>query len=201
MKGIHLTIGLLFVSSIVLCQNWEKEFERDGITVFTREVEGYSLKAFKGEMIMDTSINAIISILTDIARFPEWTYRTSSIELIKQENNQTFYRTTTDTPPIIKNREAYFCNQLFRNPATGEVIITIKTYPADEPVPDGFIRIEFSDGRWELTPIADEKTQIKFQVHADPGGFIPGWFANMVAVESPWITLKNLRNQLFNQNN
>jgi len=45
-------------------------------------------------------------------------------------------------------------------------------------------------------PIGEYKTSVTYQVHADPGGAIPVWLANATAVDTPYDTLKNLRDYL-----
>lgn len=195
----HLLFSIVFLASLLHSGEWKYEFEKEGIKVFTKEVEGTSLKAFRGEMDLDATIDEIKTVLMDIDRLPEWSYRTSATKIIKQEGNKVYFRSEILTPRIINNREAYFCNHMVQNEGTKEVIITVRTYESEEAVPDGFVRIAFSEGRWILTPIDERNTKIVFQMHADPGGNIPLWFANIVALESPKVTLDNLRNLIRNK--
>jgi hypothetical protein len=37
---------------------------------------------------------------------------------------------------------------------------------------------------------------VAYQIHADPGGSIPGWLANATVVDTPFKTLKNLRSTI-----
>ena len=60
------------------------------------------------------------------------------------------------------------------------------------------VRIPRLQAGWTVTPIAPGETEIRLDGQADPGGSIPVWVANMVVVELPEMTLKNLRRLLEN---
>ena len=46
---------------------------------------------------------------------------------------------------------------------------------------------------WTVTPEAEGRTRVVFEMHLEPGGGIPAWLANSRVVDSPFETLKNLR--------
>jgi hypothetical protein len=52
-------------------------------------------------------------------------------------------------------------------------------------------------GHWTLSPLnGGRATQAEYQVHADPGGSLPGWIVNMVSKEIPFQTIASLREQV-----
>ena len=57
----------------------------------------------------------------------------------------------------------------------------------------GKVRIEKMNGRWLFTPIEEDKVNIVYEMSIDPGGNIPKWVVNALAVDLPFYTLKNLR--------
>lgn len=172
---------------------WEYQFEKQGVKVYTKEVPGSSFKAFKGEAVFNINSQIIVEQISDIESFPEWCYRTTSVQIIKREQSKVYYRYVSATPPIIKNREAYMFNEILPNDHNGNIVIQIGTFTSNEPVPSGYIRMPYSKGYWKLTPVSENKTFVSFEVQADPGGIIPSWLANMTASDAPWITMTNLR--------
>jgi len=70
------------------------------------------------------------------------------------------------------------------------------THPKEPPVP-GVVRIPSLRGHWTLSPLnGGHATQAEYQVHADPGGSLPGWIVNMVSKEIPFQTIASLREQV-----
>lgn len=60
------------------------------------------------------------------------------------------------------------------------------------PAVEGYVRVTRVDGFWQFTPL-DDKTEVTYQVHMDPGGSVPSWLANKFVVEAPFNTLRALR--------
>lgn len=189
----NLLFSIVLIATLISVEEWQYEFEKEGITVYTKEIEGSNFDAFKGEMQIEATIDELLDILLEIEKYPEWCYKTSSTNLLKEESNKLFYYYISETPIGIKDREAYFVSEINKNADTGEILITMNTFQSENLVPNGFIRMPLSTGFWKLTPTNQLTTKVLFQMHADPGGSIPAWLANLASTESPYITLNNLR--------
>lgn len=187
---------LLFTLSAFQNDGWKFEFEKEAIKVYTKQVEGYDLKAFKGETTIQATVGELLNIIYDVEHYPQWCYKTSSTKLLKKEDNKIYYHYISETPPLVSNREAYFCSEVVNDKKTMITTVKMNIYHCNEPVPKGFVRIPYSNGLWILTPLNEHNTHVLFQMHADPGGKIPAWLANLAAVDSPWITLNNLRERI-----
>jgi ribosome-associated toxin RatA of RatAB toxin-antitoxin module len=187
------------LNTTVFSKQWVFEYEKDGIKVYTSNVERSGFKAFKGEMLVDYNAEQLLGFISKVELFPQWCYQTTATQVINREDNKTYYRYVSATPPMVKNREAYFCNTIETNPQTGETIITMQTYNSKDAVPKGYIRMPSSEGFWKITPISRTSSRVVFQMHADPGGQIPSWLANMFTTDSPYITMMNLRKMLSEQ--
>jgi hypothetical protein len=192
-----LFIILIFTNSNLTAGQWEFEFVKDGISVYTRHAKDSNLKPFRGEMEIDASISELLQIIEDVERYPEWCYRTTKVKLTEKHGDSVIYHYTSDTPVIVKNREAWFYNVKEENPLSGVVVLHMRTFESEAPVPSGYLRIPWSNGFWQLIPISPEKTRLVFQMHTNPGGHIPSWLTNMLAIDSPYITMNNLREMIF----
>lgn len=195
----HALIATILVLSQSLTPKWEYQFEKKGVKVYTKEVEGSGLKAFKGETTFNISSEQLIEKIFDIENYPKWCFRTTSTRLIRTENKKVYYRYVSATPPMIKNREAYMCNTLLPQDLDSTIVIQIGTFLSNEPIPSGFIRMPFSTGSWKLKPLSEQKTLVTFEMQADPGGLIPSWLANMAASDAPWISMTNLQQLILNE--
>ena len=47
-----------------------------------------------------------------------------------------------------------------------------------------------------FAPISATQTTVIYEAHADPGGILPAWIVNMVALDTPLYTLINLKKVL-----
>ena len=51
-------------------------------------------------------------------------------------------------------------------------------------------------GKWVFTPLTNGMVQVIYQVRVNPGGSIPGWLAGSSSVDTPFVTLKKMRELL-----
>ena len=72
----------------------------------------------------------------------------------------------------------------------------LEAVPNYIPGKEDFIRLKTAKGSWEITPLKDNKTQIKYQVMADPEGSLPPMIINMFIVDGPYTTLQNLKERI-----
>ncbi len=62
------------------------------------------------------------------------------------------------------------------------------------PLKQGMVRIQSLTGQWLLTPFTKSDVSVTYELSVDPGGNIPKWLVNMMAVDLPFNTLQKLRN-------
>jgi ribosome-associated toxin RatA of RatAB toxin-antitoxin module len=57
----------------------------------------------------------------------------------------------------------------------------------------GLVRIKNMTGKWQLTPVENNKVKVVYEMNIDPGGKIPKWLVNAMLVDIPFNTLQKLR--------
>ena len=66
-------LGLLWLLPVsVAAEEWELRTEEDGIRVSTRPVPGSGIAAFRGEARVEAPVEAVLEVLMDADRHPEW---------------------------------------------------------------------------------------------------------------------------------
>ena len=60
----------------------------------------------------------------------------------------------------------------------------------------GTVRMRHLEGHYILKVLAPDRTQVEYQVDADPGGSVPGLLAKRSTRDMPLHTLLNLRRQV-----
>lgn len=190
-----LSAALVFASSMALAENqWEQKYSKEGINIFTRTVEGATLKAFKAQTVVNAPLQAVINVLGDTENYGEWSHLCNSYEFIKEPNAEgefvSYY--TINAPWPLKDRDIYVQNQISQDPNTLTVTLKVTgdaTYAPEEP---GYARVPEVSALWTITPIDAQTTSIEMIGHAYPGGIIPVWVANMVVTDLPKKTFKSL---------
>ena len=70
--GLTMAVVLTSLSSAVyanLLNGWKLEKEQKEVAVFTRKVDGYNLKEYKGTTTVKASVAAIVRIIKDVEIF------------------------------------------------------------------------------------------------------------------------------------
>ena len=173
---------------------WEKvqqAEERDQVTTWTRKVDGFTLKAFKGRIEVPYSMMVVMAVIADVDRFPEWVFQCDYARLMTEIDNNTAYVHIKGIWPV-SDRDVVTVTTPSQDPDS--LAITLKTeatgglYPKQEDT----VRIPALDNVFLLEPLENGWTRLTFDTFVDPGGFIPGWLANLVAVRAPKDTLEGM---------
>jgi ribosome-associated toxin RatA of RatAB toxin-antitoxin module len=172
--------------------DWKLESDKEGIRIHTRFSGKSDFKEFKGEVVVDAPISTIAQLIADVERYPEWCYKTSLVTIIEKDSTTTRYFYVSETPAFLKKRVGFFETRRNENPQTGEITFSLRNYKSSTPLSGDMLLIPIMDGYWKLTPLSNGKVHLTMQMLTEPGGIIPAWLANLVVVDSPYVTLKNL---------
>lgn len=204
---LKLSVVALFVSvsSVSFAQNYNwklaKEDKKLGIQVFTSEVEGSNLDAFKGEMLVKDELWRLLALLNDAQKAPLWIENCKSMKLIEQKSEkEAIYYTVNRVPWPLQNRDLVSLVKTSINQSTRIVTLNINNVGGVVAKKEKLVRIPMLKGFWRFIPKKEGRIKVIYQIHADPGGDIPSWLANAVAVDSPFNTLKNMLKMLKDNN-
>lgn len=181
---------------------WELELEEDEaqLKIYTRKIEGSSLKEFKGEMLVDTTLTALASLLLDAQAATEWMHQCEKFEVIEEVAPQDIViHFINGAPWPVSDRDAVVSSQMSQDPETLAVRIDVKALTDYMPEDDDFVRIPRMEGHWAFIP-TDGKVLVRYQIHAEPGGSLPAWLANSVVVDTPQHTMLNMLDMLKRDN-
>ncbi|PTO56912.1 hypothetical protein CWN94_00320 [Vibrio splendidus] len=196
-----LTFIMVATSFSVLASNtneWKLVRDKKGIEVYNRKIEGNDFKEFRAEADIQANLTSIIALFTDTSVGTQWVENIDEMEEIEHFNEaHTVTKTYTKAPWPVSDREAIVENFIEQDPDTLIVIINQNGRPNYLPNEDkSVVRVAHLESRWVLTPLNNNTTHISYQVLSDPGGSIPSWLINMVAVSQPYKTLRGLSEML-----
>ena len=99
-------------------------------------------------------------------------------------------------PWPVSNRDGVYRFTFARDGAGGSATVRVEALPDLVPRREGLVRIPRSEGHWSVES-KGEGVHLAYEIHADPGGWVPAWLANLTVVRMPFHTLENLRRVLL----
>jgi ribosome-associated toxin RatA of RatAB toxin-antitoxin module len=177
---------------------WQLSKSENQICIYTRQVDYSDYKEFKGEMIVNSNPDFIVSFLQNINAFKEWLPDClESKKLIQINDTDQINYILTDVPWPFEDRDIVYKFAIINvSQEQNTITILIDNLPKYIPMNESIVRIPKSKGFWTITPIKENLTKVEYQMHVEPGGFVPAWLANLKLVDTPFSFLYNLREQI-----
>ena len=198
MRYKSLLFLLIIVSTIsfdsVAQALWEIDKNKQGIKVYTKFEKESDFKSFKAVITVSASIADIIEILKNADGYKKWYEYTKTSKLLKEEKDVQYNYVETIFPWPYSNRDMVYRMAIQTN-MHGAVKISLKGISDYIPEKRGIVRMKKAEGYILLQPI-DDKTEITYIFHSEPGSNVPSWLANNSIADLPFKTLSGLRKTL-----
>lgn len=203
MKFSKITIAITLVFTFLLQttrasteDQWNFLTQKDGIKVYNKSVANSKVKAIKVEVVLNTSLSAVVSLLLDVKGAKEWVYHTKSCVLIKQVSpSELYYYSEVNLPWPLENRDFVAHVKVTQDKNSKVVIVDAPAIPGLVATKKGIVRVEHSVGYWVITPLDKGRVSIQYSLQVDPGGIIPAWAVNALSSQGPiesFIKMKQL---------
>ena len=147
--------SMVFVLSILLLQGeWELKKDKQDIKVYTRDSETSDFKSFRGETYFASSPEQAVKALRDLANYPLWLDRCEHGEVLEEITEDEYYiYTRMDMPFPTTDRDVVQKVEVIRSD-NGAIEIKLSSAPEYIPEVDGYVRIPYSNGHWQLIPLS-----------------------------------------------
>ncbi len=198
-RSLNLLWLLFFCSfslSSSLVSEWKLAKDKNNIQVYTRSSKTSNLKDTKVASTAECSPQKVLKVLLQFEAYSKWIPKCKESRLLKQVSETKFYYYARYAAPWpVSDRDAVVHLEIFHQ-ENGDILCEINGVPDYiEPI-KGVIRVPYSQGKWFLTQQQDGKVKLVNQYSTDPGGSVPSWLANTMAVITPFEMMKNLLIQL-----
>jgi uncharacterized membrane protein len=205
---LNMRLKIIFVFLMLLCLSegvraftvlpadtiWRLEKDKNGVKVYTRPVEGMTIKEFKAVVIINAPVSKLLSMVMDVVAYPKWVANVKSVKILKETgNDEVIYYTEIQVPWPLSNRDNIIRSKIVNDSATGIVKVIMTGKPDYLPEYSGIVRIPNAGGYWHFSPLEDGKVEVVMQYLADPAGNIPDWVVNMFVVDGPYKTFLKMR--------
>lgn len=199
MKLLMMILTLLIV---VRADDWNLAKESDGVSVYTRAVEGSEYLAFRGETVVEGSVAALVSILYDTPAAPEWLHQCRFAMTLEEKSfEENYIFQVYDLPFPVSDRQVILHSTLFLTQEGAR----LETKEANgycagrqsgrcrQIQEKALIAFTRSRGHYTFTHLDANRTKVVWQQHTEPGGRIPVWLVNMLVVDIPFNSLRNIQ--------
>jgi hypothetical protein len=180
---------------------WKLIVDKDGITLFAREVSGHSEMQFKGVCIVSRPLESVVSVLSDTASYPKWFFKCIEAKKIPTENPSEFHfllYVAIDTPWPFTDRDVVYKTEVTIDFASGKVAIrSIALKRPIIPLRRRYVRITDSENQWILERISVDRTRITFISRTNVAGPFANYISNPGIHDTTIHSLKNLK-KMFN---
>jgi hypothetical protein len=192
------SIIILLMANSLCAQSWNFVKEREGIKVYTRIEPNNSLKSFKGEAILQASIDKLSILIMDPKYGDWWKNNFTQRELLDyKEEKFVQYYLIYGMPWPLTNRDFAAETILTKDSVSGEQTMISTTMSEKVPVKPGLIRINNYLQKWVLQPLDKQNVHVTLEGFIDPGGNVPAWIYNIVIPEAPFKIINSLRERLL----
>jgi hypothetical protein len=178
---------------------WEYIEDDDQVRLWKLEVPGQDLPGFRGQTVIDASIDDILAVMLQWEKHTDWMYRCAESKLLKTLNdNEALMYNRTAAPWPVWDRDVIVSTNIQRSADKKHLAVTFKNVPSDlKPPPESTIRMPRLVGFYKMWELGPKKTRIMYQVESDIGGSIPKWLAVRATKDLPRITLVSLRERVI----
>ncbi len=197
-KKVFFSILLLMVFSVSDAQDdWKLMSDKEGIKTYSRKLTDSKINAVKLESVFACSIAQLVAVIADVTSYDRWIYNSKSTRLLKQVSaTELYYYSEVVFPWPTTNRDFVSHVVIDQNPTSKNVTINARNVPGWVPVHPNLVRIDYSMGKWILTPISKQETHVEYTLQVNPGGEIPVMLINSFSSTGMIKTFKNLREYL-----
>jgi len=192
-----LIIPVVFFNTIAFSQDnmtWKLEKDANNIKCYTRIVQGSDFKEYKAVTEIKSTLSGLVALIEDMENAPEWIDTCIEGSVLKRLSpKETITYSANGAPWPVDDRDAVVYNRISQEPVTKQVTIELKGKSDYIDEISDRVRIKKLTGFWQLTPKSNDRVEVHYQVHCEPGGNLPSWLVNSVVVDQPYKTLFNMK--------
>lgn len=191
--GVTLMSMLWGATALADEPDWTLKKSRDGVSAYTAKLDNSDHLAFKGETLLrGKTLDQVIEVMRDVPGMAKWLHTCYDPVILQEEEGLSrIVHMKNSTPTFLVAERDLVLRQSIERPTPTTAVMKLTGLPDRLPRQKSFVRIPFFDGQWEFeqTP---EGVRTVYSGVIDPGGGLPSSVTNMMVVDTPYETLKNL---------
>ena len=191
MRALLWSVLLSFVVA-AQAADWQ-DYKTDGMTTVEYRHAETGVLQVRATTKVPSLTGAFLHLLEDTANIKTWAANTEKAELLGQPDNNTHIVHTyfSATWPVSK-RDMVTQSVWQQDAVSGVLTMQVSDVGRLYPLVKGYVRMQRVQGLWTLTPQENGLLRIQYQGQADPGGKLPHFIADKVALKAIYTTFNRL---------
>lgn len=187
-------VALLPVAASAAEAGWRLEKDKDGIQIYTRAVEGKSIREIRGTTEVTARLSSVAAVLSDVDAIPLLSDVVAEAKVTKRDSETRFQvYSVLKMPWPVTNRDLLNLTEIGQDPQTLAVTISNVGQRDGVATKEGLVRITDSRSQWRLTPATGGKVSVEMLAFTDPAGSLPTSLINSLSVGAPFKSMGVLR--------
>ena len=191
--NIVILLTSYLTTPFAFSEEWQLEKSQKPIQVFSRDISNPQKKSLYKEILAVTTVKAspvaLLNVLNDIKRAPQWIDNCIEVKIIANPEPQTkLVQSTFSAPWPLHKRD--MLTKSITHFQDQQIVIDITDAGDTLPTEKNTVRMTDIQGRWTITPMTEGNIEIRYQGTGNPAGNIPIWLANKVLIDSTLLLSK-----------
>ncbi len=181
----------------IIAGGWTPARHAAHLQSYLRQDPGKRLKSFRIEADIKTAAPTLGAVFTDFDHFCDWIYRCGETRVLKHISDTEYLIYIVHRAPYgVSDRDTIIHGKAYRDDARHAVII--KTWEERYALPEQphLVRMVNEELEWTFTSRPGGIIHVQLLGYADPGGWIPRWVDNMVQLDAPYYSVRNLMHHI-----
>ena len=176
-------------------EDWVEEKITDDASLWSRAIEGESIKHYKREMTVNASLEKVVNFFKDVSNLKGTSDAIADANTFLEVNDDAWFNYSEYHGNLfISNRDAVQFGYKMNLSDGSVVLISQTTDHPDKPERDGVVRSEVVINCFHFTKVSENKTKILNVCKSDLKGSIPVTFVNWLCgvMHDEWVAIKKL---------
>ena len=203
-KIFKIGILTIFIMGIIITvagaadDGWKKIGESEGIVGYSRPTNRSSVYEIKAVGIVNAPISVVEAVIRDISMMPQYLFLCKEAALIntpemKSSGDIIYFYSLMDLPFPVSDRNSVTKAFWSVDKATGFIYCHAENVKTSYKQIKNVVRMPLSIIDCTLIPRGKDKTEVIYQILADPGGELPPFLISMLIRDYGIKTIAGLR--------
>ncbi|MCB0480010.1 MAG: hypothetical protein KDC83_01200 [Flavobacteriales bacterium] len=173
-------------------EKWTTEKRKNGVEVQVKDAPGWPIKTYRAWVSFNGNQQEVIDYMLQWEKRIEWNYALTEIKVLHQHGDETIVYWRYDMPWPVEDRDL-ITKIIFEKQDEKTTFMRFTALPDYIPRKTDCVRIEKAIGYYRVVQLEPNIVEVASEAKSTTGGEIPSWVANMFIVDSPYETLKALK--------
>jgi hypothetical protein len=186
-------------ASEIRVSEWKEVSSRDGIVGYTRMTSLTEVEEVKAVGVVEALVAVIEAVIRDVEAEPQFMFKCAEAAEfnppgLTMTDDIGYVYNRTSMPWPVNDRYVVVKSVLMVDTTTGTLYVRASEVTADFPhAPSGLVRMPILRYIMIVSPLGESKSQVYYQVLADPGGRLPKFLVNLFSKSMGVDTIAGLR--------